>query len=130
LQEEVNIIQGGIERETMTMNLKINDIERFFCDLVRDLSNPFSRDISYWTVDNKNFDTWGKEHNTGGEEGYKQWITTNVIPYLKKRFDYLVLQSNGTLSGVKGGITEVIDTEFFSSVEFWDIALRYGEITR
>jgi len=118
------------ERESMTMNLKINDIERFFCDLVQDLSNPFSRDISYWTVDSMNFDTWGKEHRTGGEEGYKQWITTIVIPNLKKRFDYLVLQSNGTLSGVKDGITEVIDTEFFSSVEFWDIALRYGEITR
>ncbi|HYA60764.1 MAG TPA: hypothetical protein VED16_01645 [Candidatus Acidoferrum sp.] len=114
----------------MTMNLKINDIERFFCDLVQDLSNPFSRDVSYWTVDGTNFDTWGKEHNVGGEDGYKQWITTTVIPNLKKRFDYLVLQSNGTIFGVKGSKNEVIDTEFFSSVEFWDIALRYGEITR
>ena len=114
----------------MTMNLKINDIERFFCDLVQDLSNPFSRDVSYWTVDGTNFDTWGKEHNVGGEDGYKQWITTTVIPNLKKRFDYLVLQSNGTIFGVKESKNEVIDTEFFSSVEFWDIALRYGEITR
>jgi len=76
-------------KESKTMNLKINDIERFFCDLVQDLSNPFSRDISYWTVDGMNFDTWGKEHSTGGEGGYKQWITTIVIPNLKKRFDIL-----------------------------------------
>jgi len=110
------------------MDLKINDIERFFCDLVQDLSNPFSRDVSYWTIDGMNFDTWGKEHNVGGEEGYKQWIITTVIPNLKKRFDYLVLQSNGTLFGFKGSKTEIIDTEFFSSVEFWDIALTYGEI--
>jgi hypothetical protein len=112
----------------MTMNIKINDIEHFFCDLVADLSNPFSRDISYWIVDEMNFDEWGKAQRTGGEEGYKQWIATSVIPNLKKRFDYLVLQSNGTLCGVKNDVVEVIDTEFFSSVEFWDIALRYGEM--
>ncbi len=110
------------------MNIKINDIKHFFCDLVADLSNPFSRDISYWIVDDMNFDEWGKAQRVGGEEGYKQWITTSVIPNLNKRFDYLVLQSNGTLCGVKNHTVEVIDTEFFSSVEFWDIALRYGEL--
>ena len=112
----------------MTMNIKIKDIEHFFCDLVADLSNPFSRDISYWIVDGMNFDEWGKAQRTGGEQGYRQWIATSVIPNLKKRFDYLVLQSNGSLSGVKKDIVEMIDTEFFTSVEFWDIALRYGEM--